>query len=205
MTSASMLNENIKALLLSLGKHERVEKGTTLIHEGSFDDDAFYIESGEVKIVRISREGHLTHLATMGSGEIFGHFACLTKNPRSANVLAEEDTELLRISGKDILKALDENSELKNQLMLGMTQDLIQTQNELIDKKSIPTSKRIISMLKENREDDGRILTPRGWKTKQAEVLGIARENFSRYLSDLQKQGVIEVRSGFIDFLPKVS
>ncbi len=198
MTSSSVLNENVKALLLPLGKRERVEKGATLIDEGSFDNDAFCIESGQVKVVRIDREGHVTHLATLKSGDIFGHFACLTKNPRSATVLAEENTELLRISGKSILKALDDNQELKNELMLGMTQDLLQTQNKLIDKKNTPTDERILSMLRESREADGRILTPRGWKTKQAEVLDIARENFSRHLSDLQKQGVIEVNSGFI-------
>ena len=195
------LDETIKTLLVPLGKKECVEKGATIILEGSHDDDAFYIVRGKVKVVHINRDGYMTHLATFVTGEIFGYFASLTKGMRTATVLAEEDTELLRISGSITRSAIETHAGLKDQLMISMANEFINTKERLIENNFVPADERIISLLKENREPDGRILTPRGWKTKQAEVLGIARENFSRHLSDLQRQGIVQIHKDHIVLL----
>lgn len=193
--------EIIKKLLIPLGRPEYVDKGSMIILEGSLDDDAFYIVSGKVKVVHINREGYMTHLAVFNEGDIFGYYSSLTKSPRTATVLAEENTQLLRISGEATRKAIETYPGLKDQMMLSMVNEFINTKEKLIENTSVSSDDRIVSMLDESKDLKGRIETPRGWKTRQAEALGMSRENFSRQLSDLQKRGIVEIYKDYIIIL----
>jgi len=197
----TFLPDNIKDLLLPLGRSEKVGKGAVIILEGAPDDDVFYITKGRVRVVHINSDGGTTHLATFATQEIFGYFSFLTKSARTATVIADDDCDLVRVSGREFHKAFETHAELKNQLVAAMANEFLDTKDRLIGNKTMPAEKRIISLLKESIQSDGRVMTPRGWKTKQAEVLGLARENFSRHLSDMQKQGILEIHNDYIVFL----
>ena len=188
----------IKEYLVPLGKQEHAEKGQTIILEGSQDDDLFYILKGKAKAVNINSEGHITHLATFSEGDIIGYFAFLTNSQRTATVITEESSVLVRISSNKTQKAIEKYPELKDKLMISMANEFINTKEKLIASKSMPAYERVFSILKENAKEDGSVLTPRGWKTKQAEILGMSREHFSRHLSSLQKRNIIKIDSDYI-------
>ncbi|MBW1711249.1 MAG: protein kinase [Deltaproteobacteria bacterium] len=72
----------------------KVRKGKVILAEGESDDDTFYIIlSGKV---RVTRGG--TDLAVLGIGECFGEMAYIARQTRVANVVAETDCFLMKLS-----------------------------------------------------------------------------------------------------------
>jgi CRP-like cAMP-binding protein len=75
----------------------RYRQGEAIIREGEPGDDMYFVESGQVQVVR----GHGTAaiiLAELGVGDLFGEMAMLTGNPRSATVMALTDVDLWLMS-----------------------------------------------------------------------------------------------------------
>lgn len=65
--------------------------GETIFEEGYPADGVYLICSGKVQINK-SRAGKDIILATLGEGKIFGEMAFIDSRPRSATVIAVEDT-----------------------------------------------------------------------------------------------------------------
>ena len=75
----------------------RYRQGEVILKEGEPGDEMYFIESGQVQVVR----GHgttATVLAELGVGDLFGEMAMLTGNPRSATVVALTDVDLWLMS-----------------------------------------------------------------------------------------------------------
>jgi len=59
------------------------ESGKTIIREGENSTDAFFIESGEVRILKGEKE-----IGTLKENAIFGEHGCIGHKPRTATVVA---------------------------------------------------------------------------------------------------------------------
>ena len=56
-------------------------------------------------------------MATLGEGDYFGEIGLLEKRPRTASVIATDDTELYRIPGEDFLRIVNEGPRLSPTLV----------------------------------------------------------------------------------------
>jgi CRP-like cAMP-binding protein len=63
-------------------------------------------------------------LATLGAGDAFGEMAVLDAGPRSATVVADEQTEVLRIGSEEFYEVLQEQVELAEGVIRVLTQRL---------------------------------------------------------------------------------
>jgi eukaryotic-like serine/threonine-protein kinase len=79
--------------LTSLANIIQVPQGKVIASEGEIDDTFYVILSGRVKVRKGDRE-----LAVIGSGECFGEMAFLGGQPRVANVIADADCVLMKIT-----------------------------------------------------------------------------------------------------------
>ena len=109
--------------------HARVRDaaaGTAITKAGEKSDSAFFVLGGRA-VAGLSREGEASQaLSTMTAGDIFGEIAALTGSPRTADVVAEEDTTLLEVPAES-LRRLMSVPEF-GQLVLGkMTERLART------------------------------------------------------------------------------
>jgi small-conductance mechanosensitive channel/CRP-like cAMP-binding protein len=106
--------EELARLASSAGSHTYAP-GETIIRAGDAGDSMFVIDNGGVE-VRVSDNGRARTVAALGEGAFFGEMALLTGQPRAANVVATEETEVLEI-GHDALKGLfDANPDLVESL-----------------------------------------------------------------------------------------
>ncbi|MCK5687881.1 cyclic nucleotide-binding domain-containing protein [Myxococcota bacterium] len=69
-----------------------------IITEGDVDNSMFIISHGKVKVTKTSESGSEIVLAHLGEGAFFGEMALLSESPRTASVIAVEDTQLFEIS-----------------------------------------------------------------------------------------------------------
>ncbi|CAN5136059.1 hypothetical protein BH09MYX1_BH09MYX1_13810 [soil metagenome] len=72
-------------------------RGAVIMREGESGNSAYIIVSGRAE-VRKQMGGSLQVLKTLGAGEVFGEMAVLTESPRTANVVAIEDTTVLIVT-----------------------------------------------------------------------------------------------------------
>lgn len=76
---------------------QRVGQWATVVHQGDAGDAMFLILEGELR-ARILVAERETILATFGPGDFFGDIALFDHGPRSADVVANVDSALLRLS-----------------------------------------------------------------------------------------------------------
>lgn len=78
--------------------------GETIIRAGDDGDSMFVVSRGGVD-VRVDANGTPRTISRLGEGAFFGEMALFTGEPRTANVVAAEETEVLEI-GHDAMRGL---------------------------------------------------------------------------------------------------
>jgi CRP-like cAMP-binding protein len=85
------------ALVNRLGYHRYVP-GHLIIREGDPGRSFFIIVEGRVRVYKSGPDGKEITLAHLGEGAFFGEMALLSGAPRTANVVAEEESEILEVT-----------------------------------------------------------------------------------------------------------
>jgi CRP-like cAMP-binding protein len=102
-------------MLTALAKkvHKRIlSKGEILFRKGDVGDSLFVINSGWVKVVTKDTQGSDVVLNQVGAGEIIGEMALLDNEPRSAGVVALEETAVLELKRDDFMEILKQQPDL---------------------------------------------------------------------------------------------
>ena len=72
--------------------------GSLIIREGDPGWSFYVIVEGKVRVYKDGRDGNELTLAHLGEGAFFGEMALLSGAPRTANVVAEDDTAILEVT-----------------------------------------------------------------------------------------------------------
>ena len=99
-----------------------VEQGQR-IEEAQDGDSLYVIVDGHVRVV-LERGDQEEKLNELGPGDFFGEMALLDGQPRSATVIAEEDTQCLVLSRWELLRAMRRNPEIGIQMLTAMSERL---------------------------------------------------------------------------------
>jgi MFS family permease len=81
--------------------------GTAIVKVGEPGASAFFILGGKAVAGIPAEGGEYRALSAMGAGDFFGEIACLTGSPRTANVVADQDTELIQIPAATLRSLMD--------------------------------------------------------------------------------------------------
>ena len=102
---------------------EKVPQWAVIVKQGDPGDTMYLILQGELR-VRISDLGKETILATLGPGEFFGDISLFDHGPRSADVVANSDSILLKISASAIEELSRQAPELATPFLRNIGQTL---------------------------------------------------------------------------------
>jgi cAMP-dependent protein kinase regulator len=94
----SDLPKNAFIQLMEQMKMRSVLPDEVIIKEGDVDDSMFIISSGRVKVTKTTDSGAEVVLASLSDGTFFGEMALLAESPRTASVIAQEETVLFEVS-----------------------------------------------------------------------------------------------------------
>jgi hypothetical protein len=100
-----------------------VKQWAEVVKQGSTGDAMYLLLDGEVR-VRIMIGDKETIFATLSSGEFFGEMSLFDQGPRSADVIANKDTTLLRISAPNFQRLIGESPDLATPFLLGIGKTL---------------------------------------------------------------------------------
>jgi hypothetical protein len=98
---------------------------TEVVKQGDPGDAMFLVLDGEVR-VRLMIGGKESILTVLGPGEFFGEIALFDHGPRSADVVANLESSLLKISASGFHKLAAEAPDLATPFLLAMGKTLTQ-------------------------------------------------------------------------------
>ena len=96
-------------------------QGEFVIRAGDPGSSMFVVHNGRV-CVQISENGQPRTVATLSEGDFFGEMALFTGEPRTANVIALEETEVLEIGHAAMKNVFDTNPDLVESLSFVMAE-----------------------------------------------------------------------------------
>ena len=102
---------------------EKAPQWSVIVKQGEVGDTMYLILEGELR-VRINVAGKETILATLSVGEFFGDISLFDHGPRSADVVANSDSLLLKISSKAFAELAKEAPELATPFLLAIGRTL---------------------------------------------------------------------------------
>jgi hypothetical protein len=91
----------------------------TVFTKGEHGDSMFLVLQGEIR-ARVIVAGKESTLSTMTVGECFGELAVIDESPRSADVVANTESVLLKISAAALKKLFQEAPALAAPFLLGL-------------------------------------------------------------------------------------
>ncbi|HEY9401210.1 MAG TPA: mechanosensitive ion channel family protein [Pyrinomonadaceae bacterium] len=109
------LNADELSQLVCASRSHTYAPGETIIRAGDDGDSMFVVHHGNVA-VQVNDNGQPRTVATLGEGDFFGEMALFTGEPRSAHVVAAEETEVLEIGHEAMKSVFDSNPHLAETL-----------------------------------------------------------------------------------------
>lgn len=105
-----------------------VPAGTQIVQHGDAASSAYFILDGSATAGIPEDGGGYRGLSTMGAGDFFGEIAALTGSPRTADVIAADDSTLLEVPAA-ALRATMVVPEIQRLLFSTLTSRLLRTQS----------------------------------------------------------------------------
>ncbi len=121
----SELPKNAFIALLERMEMRNTTPDEVIIRQGDVDDSMFIVSSGRVKITKTGDEGKEIVLAHLSDGAFFGEMALLSESPRTASVIAEEETLLFQVSREVLASVVDSYPSVKHALLRFYRQRLL--------------------------------------------------------------------------------
>ena len=160
-------------------------------------DTLFILKKGQVKVSIVSEGGREVILSLLGPGSVFGELSLLDGKPRSANVVAIEETDLLMLRRADFLQLIYKTPQIATALLAELATRMRKTDRQIEGLALLDVTSRISDTLLQLATEqgaetaDGVTIESRPTHQELANMSGTTRETVSRVLKRLEGQGYI--------------
>jgi CRP-like cAMP-binding protein len=190
------------ALLVRERSHPR---GSVILSQGDPGEALFLIRSGQVKVTVVAEDGREVILSVLGPGSFFGEMALVDDEPRSAHVIAMEDSALLQLRRDDFRARLRSAPELAISLLRELSRRLRRADDTIASLMLLDVNGRVAHLLlelaREEGGDSGTRVTRRLTHAAIGQMVGASRETVSRTMRNLVLRSVIAVTRREISLL----
>jgi CRP/FNR family transcriptional regulator len=180
------------------------KKKETIFSEGDPPDWFYIVLTGKVKITKLSHEGKEIILEVISPTDIFGGVAVIKGFSYPANAVAMEDSQVLKISRKNLLRLVDRFPNLMYCMALQLGERMKSSYDTLKNIALERVEARIAALLLklagkvgvETR--DGILIDMRLTKQDVADMVGTTVETSIRTFSKFKKEGLLDDKEGKI-------
>ena len=187
------------------------EAGSVIVSQEDAGDALFVIASGKVKVVLYGVTGREIILSMLHAGDFFGEMALLDRQPRSANVVAVENAQLLGLDREAFQTHLTAHPATALLILAEMSRRLRHADEVIGNLALLDVYARVARVIKDLAQkqgepvDGGLLIRMRPTQQEIAGLIGTSRETVSRALNDFTRRGLLEmsgkqilVRWGFL-------
>lgn len=181
----------------------KIKKHTDIVFQSEESTDLYLVLKGSVKVNLLSYEGDEFILTSFNEGDFFGEMSLIDGSPRSAAVVAEEDTLLGVLRRESVLQAVREKPEIALDFLTAIVKRLRKADAMIEALAFLDVRERLIKFLvqkvrgNEERTDDGSYRIKKLTHKELAARIGSSREAVSKILKVLSMKNLITEESGY--------
>lgn len=177
-----------------LTRERSYPKGSVIVFEDDPGDSLYLVAGGQVKVVLIAEDGREVILSVLGEGSFFGEMAVIDEEPRSAHVIAMDDSNLLVLRREDFHARLRQSPEVAIALLKETSRRLRRADEKIGSLVLLDVNGRVAHLLLRMAEDEGgERITRKLTHHTIAQMIGSSRETVSRTMRNLVERGIIQV------------
>ena len=176
--------------------------GQEIINREDKNSDLFFVQKGKVRIVIYTVSGREVTLDDIETGGFFGELAAIDKEPRSASVIALEESELAFLPAEKFKEGLKKESQVAFRIMQRMAMIIRHANERIVELSTLGANNRIHAEIlrlarKNGVEKNGKIyISPIPIHSDIAARISTVRETVARAMSDLSKQKIVTRENG---------
>jgi CRP/FNR family transcriptional regulator, cyclic AMP receptor protein len=177
-----------------------------VISRDDLDRDCYFIVSGRVRVVALSPGGREVSFRDAGTGETIGEMAAIDGAPRSATVVALQDTLLARLSPDDLRGLLQRHWVIADRMLAHLARIARRLTERVYELSTLNVQQRLCAELlrlaladaaSHDRSADNRIvLRPAPSHSELAGRISSYREQVTRELAELGRAGLVGREDG---------
>jgi CRP/FNR family cyclic AMP-dependent transcriptional regulator len=177
-----------------ISRERAYPRNSVILFEDDPGDALYVVAQGQVKVVLIGEDGREVILSVLGEGEFFGEMALIDDEPRSAHVIAMNDSTLLVIRREDFQGILRQTPSIALALLRALSWRLRRVDEKVGSLVLLDVNGRVAQLLLELAEEAGTDrITRRLTHHTIAQMIGSSRETVSRTMREFVEKGHIEV------------
>ena len=184
--------------LASMVTFKQVPKGAFLVTQHESGGCMYLLVSGRVKVSLASPDGKELALSYLEAPGHFGEMSLVDSEPRSADVIAVTDVEVLALDAKDLSAAIQVQPRLALSLIATLSRRLRHTISRLEDMAFHDATHRVMRVLLNvataSYEAHGVPVIAGLTHYEIGTLAGTSRETASRIISSLVKEGVLATK-----------
>ena len=169
-------------------------RGSVILFEDDPGDALFIVRIGRVKVVLVGDDGREVILGILGVGDHFGELSLIDDQPRSAHVIALEDSTLLVLRREDFKRRVEDTPAVAWSLMQELSGRLRRADDKIGGLVLLDVPGRIARLLLDSAAEAGGDALDRPLTHQTiANTIGASRETVSRAMKGFQDSGWITV------------
>ena len=179
----------------------RYEQGEPIVDYLDASDDVFFVAAGEVCVTIYSLAGKAVSFRNLVTGDIFGEYAAIDGEPRSASVEARTGCLIASMPAKDFRKLLKSEPVVAQAVIRALVRNVRTLTKRVYEFSTLAVNNRIQAELLRlaslaPREGKGARLDPAPTHADIASRVSTHREAVTRELNRLSRIGLIERQHG---------
>lgn len=200
LSGIELLSELGEAELTALEhacRYKRFAAHEQVIDRESHTSDVCFVVRGRVRVVSYSLLGREITFDEVGAGGYFGELSALDGQPRSASVMAVEDSLIVAVPGVLFLKVLEEHPDMALSVMRRLAGVVRAADDRIMDLSTLAAHNRVhAELLRQARTHmtNGNVakIEPIPVHSTLASRVSTTRETVARVLGDLARKGIVE-------------
>jgi CRP/FNR family transcriptional regulator, cyclic AMP receptor protein len=180
--------------------HKQAAAGSVIVSHEDAGDALFVIAKGKVKVVLYGETGREVILSMLKAGDFFGEMSLLDRQPRSANVVAVEDSELLCLDREAFQTHIAAHPSTALGILAEMSRRLRHADEVIGNLALLDVYGRVARTIRDLAQkqgepvDGGLLIKERPTQQEIAGLIGTSRETVSRALNDFTRRGMLEMQ-----------
>lgn len=182
----------------------RVAAGQEIVGYQDETRDVFFIVGGRVRAVIYSAAGKEVTFRDIGAGQVFGEFSAIDGKPRSANIVALDDSVIAAMPAGVFWQVLTDHREVTAAVLKSLIGQLRALSDRVFEFSTLAVKNRIHAELlrlarDHMRDDNTAVVAPAPTHSDIASRISTHREAVTRELNELARAGLVKRRRGALE------
>lgn len=178
-------------------RYRRFSAQEQIIDKDSQSSDVYFIVRGRARVVSYSVSGREITFADLGEGAYFGELSAIDGEPRSAGVMAVDESMILSLPRRVFLSILGDNPPVALKVLRRLAHMVRTGDERIMDLSTLAANNRVHAELLRQARDhasirDAAVIEPIPVHSDIASRVSTTRETVARVLNDLARKGILE-------------